>query len=264
MSQTKRRAPDPEWVLMYRRGIPAAKIAAGAGVSGSVVRYHLALAGKQDTGLHDEHRKALPPAPTRLAAAGQRTLNDLLAFWDAENRLPVTGRDARESKLAGWLARRRKEASVGSLSPAYARVLDTIPGWRDQPTKHDADEARWAQRLEEVAAYLAAGREWPLHNKTDDREERTLGIWLHTQRITRRAGKLDESKETRLNDVIPGWQHGSPRGAEQTAAPAKQGWARDSDPAARRRTLSGDPSPPPQESPWPGPGHARPGTPPTR
>ncbi|MFF1881992.1 helicase associated domain-containing protein [Pseudarthrobacter sp. NPDC058196] len=84
-------------------------------------------------------------------------------------------------------------------------------GWPDQPTKHDADEARWAHRLEEVAAYLAARRDWPLHNKTDDQEERSLGIWLHTQRITRRGGKLDESKEARLNDVIPGSQHGRPR-----------------------------------------------------
>lgn len=86
-----------------------------------------------------------------------------------------------------------------------------MPGWRGQPTKREVDAARWAQRLDEVAAYLAAGREWPRHNKTDDREERTLGVWLHTQRITRRAGKLNQAKEYRLNETIPGWQYGRPR-----------------------------------------------------
>ena len=49
---------------------------------------------------------------------------------------------------------------------------------------------RWRQRLNEVAACLAAGHELPRHNKTDNQEERTLGVWLHTQRIDHRAGKL--------------------------------------------------------------------------
>jgi hypothetical protein len=211
VTQTKRQAPDPEWVLMYRQGVPAAKIAAGAGVAGSVVRYHLGIAIKQDPDLRVEHRKALPPEPPRLTAAGQRTLKDLLAFFDVEGRLPVAGRDARESKLAGWLARRRKEASDGALFPACAQALDTIPGWREQSTKRDADAARWTQRLAEVAAYLAAGNDSPRHNKTDNREERVLGVWLHTQRIDFRAGKLTTAKEKQLNEVIPGWRQGRPR-----------------------------------------------------
>lgn len=104
---------------MYRQGIPAAKIAAGAGVAGSVVRYHLTLAGKEDPGLRDEHRKALL-CPARLTMAGRRTLNDLLAFWDAEKRLPVTGRDARESKLPGvrpGSARRPPQGPSHPLTP---------------------------------------------------------------------------------------------------------------------------------------------------
>lgn len=91
--------------------------------------------------------------------------------------------------------------------------MDAIDGWRDDPTKRDADAARWKQRLTEVAAYLAAGHEWPRHNKTDDQEERPLGVWLHTQRIDYRAWKLTSAKEKQLNDVIPGWRHGRSRGA---------------------------------------------------
>ena len=95
----------------------------------------------------------------------------------------MNGRSKKESALAGWLTRRRNDAANGTLAPAYALALDAIPNWRHYPTKRDADEARWKQRLAEVAAYLADGHDWPRHNKTDDQEERTLGVWLHTQRI---------------------------------------------------------------------------------
>lgn len=95
-------------------------------------------------------------------------------------------------------------------SPAYT-ALDTIQNWRYYPTKRDADAARWKQRLAEVADYLAGGNDWPRHNKTEDRQERVLGVWLHTQRIDNRAGKLSAGKEAQLNEVIPDWRQGRPR-----------------------------------------------------
>lgn len=211
MAQIKRPAPNPEWVLMYRKGIPAPKIAAGAGVAASVVRYHLAIAARQDSGLRQEHQAALPAPPPRVTDAGRRNLAAVLAFFAAEGRLPVNGRSPRESALAGWLARRRQEAAEGSLSPVYALALDAIPGWRDQLTKRDADAARWQRRLVEVTAWLAGGNDWPRHNKIDDQVERTLGVWLHTQRIDARAGKLTAAKVQQLNDVIPGWRQGRVR-----------------------------------------------------
>ncbi|GGI00112.1 helicase associated domain-containing protein [Arthrobacter liuii] len=211
MTQAKRPTPYPEWVLMYRKGIPATKIAAMSGTAQSVIRYHLATAAKQDPGLRAAHRAAATPVPKRATGPGQRNLQKVLAFYTAEGRLPVHRRSQRESALAGWLVRRRQEADNGRLSPAYADALDAIPGWRTYPTKRDADAARWKQRLAEVSAYLAAGNEFPRHNKTDDREERTLGVWLHTQRIDYRAGKLTQAKEAQLNEIIPGWRQGRPR-----------------------------------------------------
>lgn len=50
----------------------------------------------------------------------------------------------------------------------------------------------------------AADHDWPRHNKTDDQAERTLGVWLHIQRIDHRSGKLDPPKEKQLNQVVPG------------------------------------------------------------
>jgi hypothetical protein len=60
---------------------------------------------------------------------------------------------------------------------------------------------------------MADGHGWPRHNKTQDHAKRPLGVWLHTQRIDYRAGKLTAAKEKQLNEVIPGWRHGRSRRA---------------------------------------------------
>ncbi|SEQ04956.1 helicase associated domain-containing protein [Arthrobacter sp. OV608] len=208
MTQTKRLTPYPEWVLMYRNGIPASKISAVTGVAQSVIRYHLAIAAKQDPGLRDTHHAAARPVPGRVTEAGQRNLQDVLAFHETEGRLPVSGLSRRESTMAEWLTRRRKDDAKGTLSPTYAEALDSIPGWRQNTAKREADAVRWKDRLTEVAAWLAGGNDWPRHQKTDERDERTLGVWLHTQRIDHRAGKLTAAKEAQLNEVIPGWRQG--------------------------------------------------------
>ncbi|MBT2530966.1 helicase associated domain-containing protein [Arthrobacter sp. ISL-48] len=213
MTGLKRSAPDPEWVQMYQQGITTGKIAAGAGVAETTVRYHLALAAGLEPSIRDEHRDAVPTSP-RITSAGRQNLEDVLALYRAEGRLPTTsGSSARERALGVWLHRRRQEAVRGILSPIYKEALDGIPRWQQNPsTKKADDEARWKQRLTEVADYLAAGNDWPRHNKTDLKEERVLGVWLHGQRIDRRAGRLDSAKEARLDAVIPGWREGRARG----------------------------------------------------
>lgn len=230
MNQTKRPAPNPEWLIMYRRGIPTSKIAAGAGVAETTVRYHMAIAARRDPDLRAQHTAALPQAAPRLTAAGQRNLEDILAFYESEGRLPVSGRSRRESTLAEWLTRRRKQAAAGVLSPAYVQALGTIPGWLDESTKRDADAARWRQRLGEVAANQAAGNDWPRHQRTDDQVERKLGVWLHTQRIDYRAGKLTATREAELNDVIPGWRQGRTRRAASSQRAGQEPTAPGSDP----------------------------------
>ncbi|WP_411375752.1 helicase associated domain-containing protein [Arthrobacter sp. MPF02] len=122
-----------------------------------------------------------------------------------------TRRSARERTLAAWLHRRRQEAAQGTLSPVYAEALDVIPGWSRPSTKQTDDEARWNRRLAEVSAYRVAGHDWPRHNKTSDQTERVLGVWLHTQRIDYRAGKLTAARKNQLNEMIPGWRQGSAR-----------------------------------------------------
>lgn len=118
------------------------------------------------------------------------------------------GKSARERALESWLANRRRQAAEGTLSPAYREGLAVIPDWDKTSRSKADDEARWQQRLEELLRIRAAGGDWPRHQKTDDLNERILGVWLHGQRIEYRAGRLDPAREKKLNEILPGWREG--------------------------------------------------------
>jgi hypothetical protein len=184
MAKLKRRAPYPEWVQMYRQGIPSLKIAAMTGAAGSTVRYHLSLAVREDPGLKNAHKAALV-AVTRRTSAGLQNLTDVVAFYEKEGRLPTTGgRTPRERALGVWLHRRRRDAAAGTLAPAYREGLRAIPGWEASSTRRADDESRWNRRLAELVDHMAAGNDWPLHKNTGSEQERVLGVWLHVQRIS--------------------------------------------------------------------------------
>jgi hypothetical protein len=56
------------------------------------------------------------------------------------------------------------------------------------------------------------GNDWPQHKGTETDQERTLGVWLHSQRMKHLRRELDPDKETQLNTDLPGWQAGRVRG----------------------------------------------------
>jgi hypothetical protein len=194
---------------MYRKGLTTSKIAALEEVAETTVRYHLQIAARAEPGIRDEHKAALPPAAQRIPEAGMRNLAEVLAFHESEGRLPVShGKTAKERALGAWLVHRRREAAQGTLSPIYGEALAIFPRWDKPSTRKAEDAARWQQRLEQLQNLRAVGGDWPRHQKTDDKHERTLGVWLHGQRIDFRAGRLDPSKVKKLNEVLPGWREG--------------------------------------------------------
>lgn len=73
-------------------------------------------------------------------------------------------------------------------------------------------EARWHRRLDQLAAYRKEGNDWPRHKDCDSEREHIQGVWIHTQRYTRRRGELDPVKIKPLDDATPGWQAGRTRG----------------------------------------------------
>lgn len=197
---------------MYRQGLTTTQIAATTGAAQSTVRYHLAIAAAAEPSLRDDHRNANRPSrTTRITPAGLQNVQDTVALYKAEGRLPSSkSPSARERALATWLTRRRQDHDQGTLSPAYSDGLNQIPGWEER-TRKDDDEARWSRRLQELTIYIAAGNDWPRHKNTDAEEERVLGMWLHIQRTKYRRDELDHHKAKQLN-TLPGWRDGRTRG----------------------------------------------------
>jgi len=213
MDRRLRRAPDAEWVLMYRLGLSRARIAALVRAEPATVEYHLVIARRQDPELEAEHQAAagaapVPhPSPTDLAR-----MDDVVAWVKAQGRLPHDRSGQRsERSMARWLSGRRREAAAGTLDPAYRDGLAQVPGWRGN--RRDAEnEARWHDRLAQLVEFRQEGHDWPRHKEFDSEREHTLGVWIHAQRYKHRRGDLDPVKAKLLDSAVPGWQTGRTRG----------------------------------------------------
>ncbi|KUM37473.1 helicase-associated protein [Arthrobacter sp. EPSL27] len=213
MDRRLRRAPDAEWVLMYRLGLSRKRIAELVRAEPAAVGYHLVIARCQDPGLEAEHQAAAGAVPTPYPSpADLSRMEEVVAWALVEGRLP-DGRssDRDERSMARWLSDRRREAAEGTLDPAYSRGLAQVPGWAENP-RAAADEERWNQRLAQLVDFRHEGNDWPRHHDYDSEREHTLGVWIHTQRYKRRRGDLDPMKAKLLDAAVPGWQTGRTRG----------------------------------------------------
>ncbi len=211
MDRQLRRAPDAEWVLMYRLGLSRKRIAELVRAEPATVGYHLVIARRQDPGLEAAHLAAAGtkagPSPADLAR-----MEEIIAWIKAEGRLPRDrSEDKGERSMARWLSDRRREAADGTFHPAYRDGLAQVPGWDENP-RAAADEARWHDRLAQLADFRAEGNDWPRHHHYASEREHTLGVWIHTQRQKHRNGDLDGEKIRLLDNAIPGWQTGRTRG----------------------------------------------------
>lgn len=211
MDRRLRRAPDAEWVLMYRLGLSRKRIAELVRVHPAVVGYHLVIARRRDPQLEAEHQAAAGartgPSPRSLAR-----MEEVIAWITVEGGLPRGHSENRDERsMARWLSDRRREAAEGTLDPAYRDGLARVPAWAGNH-RAAADESRWHDRLAELVAFRQEGYDWPRHHDYDSEREHTLGVWIHAQRYKRRRGDLDPVKVKLLDDTVPGWQTGRTRG----------------------------------------------------
>jgi hypothetical protein len=204
MDRRVRRVPDPEWELMYRRGLSRGRIADLVRAPARTIAYHLAAARAEDPGLEDEHAAAAGTGSATVPSKGRERMDQLIALVRSKGQYPSSrSPDLAERTLAGWLGRRRREAAAGTLAPAIRDGLACLPDWQE-PARAAAGQARWQARLAELAAYREAGNDWPRHKNTDTDLEHALGVWLHSQRINLRRGELDPTKVQALDAVLPG------------------------------------------------------------
>ena len=203
-------APNDEWVLMYRRGLPGRRIAELTAAPATTVSYHLRLARAADPELRPAHAKA-SKSRARVTARGLERMQELITMVQETGRYPSRSAECTsERTLAVWLQRRREDARAGRLAPAFREGLAVLTGWETKP-RVEADEEPWHQRLAELQTYRAAGNDWPRHKAVITGEEHGLGIWLHSQRV-KQHGQLDAEKAAALDEAVPGWRTGRKRG----------------------------------------------------
>jgi hypothetical protein len=205
-------APNAEWVLMYRNGLPGRRIADLAGVPVHTVSYQLRLARATDPELRLAHEVSARAKEPQVTTRGLEQMKQIVNMVQQTGRYPSRSAESTaERTLAVWLQRRRKDAWAGTLAPAFKEGLDVLPGWERKP-RAAADEERWRERLAALKAYRDVGNDWPRHKAIITGEEHDLGVWLHTQRYKQRRGELDAKKAAALDQAAPGWRTGRKRG----------------------------------------------------
>jgi hypothetical protein len=116
-----------------------------------------------------------------VTAQGQERMQQLVTRVQETGPYPSTNAESTtERALAAWLRRRREDARVGTLAPAFRDGLAVLPGWEGRRPAA-ADEHRC----------LAA------HPRYRDRR-----------------GEPDPQKAQALDDVVPEWRTGRTRGRQ--------------------------------------------------
>jgi hypothetical protein len=87
MDRRLRRAPDAEWVLMYRLGLSRQRIADLVRVHPALVGYHLVIARSQDPGLEAAHHAATVAKP-RPSPGSLARMEEITAWITAEPAPP--------------------------------------------------------------------------------------------------------------------------------------------------------------------------------
>jgi len=211
MDKRLRRAPDAEWVLMYRLGLSRKRIADLVGAEPATVGYHLVIARRREPELEATHLAAAGAGPGPSPAALDR-MEEIIEWVASEGRFPRDrSTDKSERSMARWFSDRRREADQGTLDAAYGEGLARVPGW-DRDPRAAAEEARWHDRLGQLAEFRGEGNDWPRHKKCDSEREHTIGVWVHAQRQRHRRGELEAEKIKLLDDAVPGWRIGRTRG----------------------------------------------------
>ena len=130
MDRRLRRAPDAEWVLMYRLGLSRQRIAALVRVPAAAVGYHLAIARRQDPGLEAEHQAAAAPSPYPSPTVGKingRTFVNNASFGVYAE--VVQSREYREDK-SGTVLQMLPDLIVGDKGARLCAQVDgaTVDG----------------------------------------------------------------------------------------------------------------------------------------
>ncbi len=198
----------PEWLLMYRNGLPFGLIAKLFKAPRSTVHAYLQRQPELHPELAAEHERNRPSDHMQYRSVSQTWLEHveaLKAFIDEHWRIPRNGGPVdRESSLASWLSVQRRKNLDGGLRPEALELLKDIPDW-ELSARTLKDRQRWNQRLTELQLFLDSVGRWPRYGGYKTEHERILGVWLHgqKQKLTNRLLTHEEIRS--LTEAAPGW-----------------------------------------------------------
>lgn len=193
-----------EWVLMYRRGLTAARIAGICDVNPKKVTRALGWAKRRDHALEEEHLSNAPK-PSAVSLRWAQRCEELSRFAAKNGRMPFArGHSDSESSLGRWLAKQRSAAAQRDLSEEKRQALAAAGDWESTP-RSQKDARRWDERLAGLAAFLASESRLPSYRRPCSETERLLGTWLHGQRQRAFNHQLSVDQLRSLQDSVPDW-----------------------------------------------------------
>lgn len=143
---------------------------------------------------------------SRCAESWWEVFGSLDAFVVAKQRYPTRyAESVDESRLGIWVENQRVQRKRGSLRQERIDALESLPSWL-----WDTRTGKWMRTFDQVQNFVALNKRLPgLY--AEDPAERSLGIWIVTQR-QRRLGKTSKrsltAEETAHLESLPDWSWG--------------------------------------------------------
>lgn len=139
-----------------------------------------------------------------FGSAWQEAYERLLAWLEEHgSRYPSHGaaKGSEELFLEQWVRTQRQAKKNGTLPDERAALLETIPGWTWDPFA-----SAWQEAYQQLLAWLDGheGR-YPSKEAAKGSKERSLAMWVDTQRQAKKNGRLSDERSTLLK-AIPGWR----------------------------------------------------------
>lgn len=191
---------------MYERGLSLEQIAEVCRVRTRAVRR---VTEREDRKDEEEffHRRFVvhdqPAVPRRRPLlTWEQRYGNLRWFVETVGRFPTQTGRAWERSCYNFLHLQRHKHHDGALTAEQVRLLDDLGYWYVPPREAD----HWQQRLEAYLRYMQDHGRPPRVESEKGSEERSLKIWVWSQRRRLAAGTMPAEQVAALDDTLPGWR----------------------------------------------------------
>ncbi|EDN70824.1 helicase domain protein [Beggiatoa sp. PS] len=133
-----------------------------------------------------------------LDTAWEEMFLALIKYKKENGDCNVPQRDVNNKRLGRWVRTQRKAKQDGKLSQERIQRLETLGFiW-------DTLETSWEQMFKSLVQYKNKHRHCNVPNPNS--ENLQLGVWVNTQRLTKRKGELSEERVEQLNKIEFVWE----------------------------------------------------------